>query len=52
MGGMMSLTGAPEGEPMKVGIGIADIMCGMYATVAILAALRPTSACSTPRSPG
>jgi crotonobetainyl-CoA:carnitine CoA-transferase CaiB-like acyl-CoA transferase len=40
MGGMMSLTGAPAGEPMKVGIGIADIMCGMYATVAILAALR------------
>ncbi|MHA1153107.1 MAG: CaiB/BaiF CoA transferase family protein [Alphaproteobacteria bacterium] len=40
MGGMMSLTGAPEGEPAKVGIGIADIMCGMYATVAILAALR------------
>ncbi len=40
MGGMMSLTGAPEGEPVKVGIGIADIMCGMYATVAILAALR------------
>ena len=40
MGGMMSLTGAPEGAPTKVGIGIADIMCGMYATVAILAALR------------
>ncbi len=40
MGGMMSLTGAPEGQPTKVGIGIADIMCGMYATVAILAALR------------
>ena len=40
MGGLMSLTGAPEGAPTKVGIGIADIMCGMYATVAILAALR------------
>ncbi len=40
MGGMMSLTGAPEGEPTKVGIGIADIMCGMYASVGILAALR------------
>ncbi len=39
-GGVMSLTGAPEGEPMKVGIGIADVMCGMYATVGILAALR------------
>jgi formyl-CoA transferase len=39
-GGIMSLTGAPEGEPMKVGVGIADVMCGMYATVGILAALR------------
>lgn len=39
MGGMMSLTGEPAGEPVKVGIGIADIMCGMYASSAILAAL-------------
>ena len=40
LGGIMSLTGAPDGPPMKVGVGIADLMCGMYATVAILAALR------------
>jgi len=39
MGGMMSLTGEPDGEPMKVGVGIADVMCGMYASNAILAAL-------------
>ena len=39
-GGIMSLTGAPDGEPMKVGVGIADVMCGMYATIGILAALR------------
>ncbi|WP_339770858.1 CoA transferase [uncultured Pseudosulfitobacter sp.] len=39
-GGIMSLTGAPDGAPMKVGVGIADVMCGMYATVGILAALR------------
>ncbi len=39
MGGIMSLTGEPEGEPVKVGVGIADIMCGMYAVSAILAAL-------------
>ncbi|MEM8569786.1 MAG: CoA transferase [Pseudomonadota bacterium] len=39
-GGIMSLTGVPDGEPMKVGVGIADVMCGMYATVGILAALR------------
>ena len=39
-GGIMSLTGDPEGAPMKVGVGIADVMCGMYAAVGILAALR------------
>ncbi|MEZ5924036.1 MAG: CaiB/BaiF CoA-transferase family protein [Hyphomicrobiaceae bacterium] len=39
-GGMMSLTGDPDGQPMKVGVGIADVMCGMYAATAILAALR------------
>jgi len=39
MGGVMSLTGAPDGPPMKTGVGIADVMCGMYATTAILAAL-------------
>ena len=39
-GGIMSLTGEPEGDPMKVGVGIADVMCGMYATTGILAALR------------
>jgi len=39
-GGIMSLTGEPEGSPMKVGVGVADVMCGMYATVGMLAALR------------
>ncbi|UYV39499.1 CoA transferase [Rhodobacteraceae bacterium D3-12] len=38
-GGIMSLTGEPEGEPMKVGVGAADVMCGMYASSAVLAAL-------------
>ncbi len=40
MGGIMSLTGEPDGQPMKVGVGIADVMTGMYAAVGILAALR------------
>jgi len=40
LGGIMSVTGEADRPPMKVGVGIADIMCGMYATVAILAALR------------
>ncbi|MEX2299174.1 MAG: CaiB/BaiF CoA-transferase family protein, partial [Dongiaceae bacterium] len=39
IGGIMSVTGEAERPPMKVGVGIADIMCGMYATVSILAAL-------------
>ena len=38
-GGIMSLTGEPEGQPVKAGVGIADVMCGMYATIGILAAL-------------
>ncbi len=40
IGGIMSLTGEPDGEPMKVAVGIADVVCGMYASSAILAALR------------
>jgi crotonobetainyl-CoA:carnitine CoA-transferase CaiB-like acyl-CoA transferase len=40
MGGIMSLTGEPGGEPMKVAVAIADLMAGMYSSVAILAALR------------
>ncbi|MEL6421044.1 MAG: CaiB/BaiF CoA-transferase family protein [Pseudomonadota bacterium] len=39
MGGFMSITGAPEGEPMKGGVAIADLMAGMYAASAVLAAL-------------
>lgn len=40
MGGIMSLTGPADGEPTKVGVGIADLMTGMYAAIAILAMLR------------
>ena len=40
MGGIMSLTGESEGEPMKVGVGIADVVCGLFAANAIQAALR------------
>ena len=38
-GGLMSITGEPDGQPMKVGVAIADIMAGMFACNAILAAL-------------
>jgi len=37
--GLMSLTGEAGGPPMKAGVGIADILCGMYAAVGILAAV-------------
>lgn len=43
MGGLMSITGErddlPGGGPQKVGVAVADLMTGMYATVAVLAAL-------------
>jgi crotonobetainyl-CoA:carnitine CoA-transferase CaiB-like acyl-CoA transferase len=39
-GGVMSITGPADGEPHKVGVAIADITAGLYATIGILAALR------------
>jgi crotonobetainyl-CoA:carnitine CoA-transferase CaiB-like acyl-CoA transferase len=39
MAGLMSITGAPEGQPQKVGVAVTDIFTGVYATTAILAAL-------------
>lgn len=39
LGGLMSITGEPDGEPVKVGVGIADLITGAYAAQAILAAL-------------
>jgi len=40
MGGVMSLTGEPEGLPQKVGVPVADLFAGLYACIGILAALR------------
>ncbi|KQM24883.1 MULTISPECIES: CaiB/BaiF CoA transferase family protein [unclassified Sphingomonas] len=39
MGGAMSLTGEPDGAPQKAGVAYADLFTGLYAAVAILAAL-------------
>jgi crotonobetainyl-CoA:carnitine CoA-transferase CaiB-like acyl-CoA transferase len=39
MGGLMSITGDPEGEPMKVGVAAADLFAGQNAVIAVLAAL-------------
>jgi crotonobetainyl-CoA:carnitine CoA-transferase CaiB-like acyl-CoA transferase len=39
MAGVMSVTGAPGGQPQKAGVAIADLMTGVYAALAILAAV-------------
>lgn len=41
--GIMGITGWPDGEPTKVGVAIADMVCGLYASNAILAALHRRS---------
>jgi crotonobetainyl-CoA:carnitine CoA-transferase CaiB-like acyl-CoA transferase len=38
-GGLMSITGEPEGMPMKVGVALVDVMTGLYSCNAVLAAL-------------
>ena len=43
-GGVMGITGQPGGEPTKVGVAISDIVCGMFASNAILAALHRRAA--------
>jgi len=39
LGGLMSITGDPDGEPTKVGVALVDVLAGLFATVGILAAL-------------
>jgi crotonobetainyl-CoA:carnitine CoA-transferase CaiB-like acyl-CoA transferase len=40
LGGLMSITGSPDGEPQKVGVALVDVLAGLFATVGILAALK------------
>jgi crotonobetainyl-CoA:carnitine CoA-transferase CaiB-like acyl-CoA transferase len=40
MSGLMSITGTPEGEPTKVGVALVDVVTGLHAATAILAALQ------------
>ena len=40
LGGLMSITGEPEGEPMKTGVAVVDLFAGQNAVIAILAALQ------------
>ncbi len=40
MGGLMASTGIADGEPMKAGVAVTDVMSGLYAVIGILAALQ------------
>ena len=51
MAGIMDLTGEPDGPPMKAGYATADIFCGLYAAIGILAALRRRDADRRGRDP-
>ncbi|MBR0660419.1 CaiB/BaiF CoA transferase family protein [Neoroseomonas oryzicola] len=44
MGGVMSLTGEPNGSPQKVGVPVADLFAGLYGCIGILAALNHRNA--------
>ncbi len=44
VGGLMSVTGAPGGDPQKVGVALVDVLAGLFATVGILAALQHRAA--------
>jgi crotonobetainyl-CoA:carnitine CoA-transferase CaiB-like acyl-CoA transferase len=44
LGGLMSITGEPDGPPQKVGVALVDVLAGLFATVGILAALRDRDA--------
>jgi crotonobetainyl-CoA:carnitine CoA-transferase CaiB-like acyl-CoA transferase len=39
LGGLMSITGSPDGEPQKVGVALVDVLAGLFSAVGILAAL-------------
>jgi crotonobetainyl-CoA:carnitine CoA-transferase CaiB-like acyl-CoA transferase len=39
-GGLMSITGTPEGDPTKIGVPICDLVCALYVALAVTAALR------------
>ncbi|MCX8501447.1 MAG: CaiB/BaiF CoA-transferase family protein [Alphaproteobacteria bacterium] len=56
MGGFMSITGEPDGSagggPMKAGVAIADVQTGLYAAIAILAALYHRENCRKQGLPG
>jgi crotonobetainyl-CoA:carnitine CoA-transferase CaiB-like acyl-CoA transferase len=44
VGGLMSITGTPDGEPQKVGVAVVDVLAGLFSSVGILAALQHRNA--------
>lgn len=40
LGGLMSITGESDGDPQKVGVALVDVICGLFAAVGVLAAVR------------
>ncbi len=50
-GGLMSITGEPDGPPMKTGVAITDVLSGLYAAVSILAGLFKRESASGPDAP-
>jgi crotonobetainyl-CoA:carnitine CoA-transferase CaiB-like acyl-CoA transferase len=44
VGGLMSITGDPEGPPQKVGVAVVDVLTGLFASVGVLAALHSREA--------
>ena len=47
VGGLMSITGSPEGEPQKVGVALIDVLAGLFSTVGILAAVHSRASTGT-----
>ncbi len=47
--GLMSITGERDGAPMKVGVAVVDVLCGLHAAAGILAALREREVCGRGR---
>ncbi len=49
VGGLMSITGEPDGSPMKVGVALVDILAGLHATIGVMAGLRERESTGTGR---
>ena len=52
VGGLMSITGDPDGRPMKVGVAISDVVSGLFGAVSVLAGLLARERGGRPERPG